>query len=147
MYPTYIDDIGGQEFDPARSPSDADELDAQHEVEEEGNCNEQVFGRRIKRLICTRPDGHGGDHVACDDTGAVCARWPVTELEAEDECPNCQCGTLEDNGDELVCRGECGHIFPKLSNISRHRVVPKVCRRCGATSTGGVYCPNGCGKI
>lgn len=27
------------------------------------------------------------------------------------------------------------------------RVVPRQCKRCGATSTGGVYCPNGCGKI
>lgn len=24
---------------------------------------------------------------------------------------------------------------------------PKVCRRCGATSAGGLYCPNGCGKV
>lgn len=27
------------------------------------------------------------------------------------------------------------------------RVVPKVCRRCGAVSQGGVYCPNLCGRI
>lgn len=33
------------------------------------------------------------------------------------------------------------------NNLNYGRVVSKTCRRCGATSTGGVYCPNGCGKI
>lgn len=34
-------------------------------------------------------------------------------LQAKDECPNCHCGTLEQNKDtkELVCRGKCGCIF------------------------------------
>lgn len=33
---------------------------------------------------------------------------------------------------------------------TKHRVIPsapKVCRRCNATSTGGKYCPNGCGPV
>jgi hypothetical protein len=148
MYPQRLDDVGGDEFDPPRPAQDADEADAQGRFEDPDNCDDQVFGNRIKRLVCTRPSEHGGDHVACDEAGQVCARWPVTRLEADDECPNCQCGTLEDRGDELVCRGECGHIFPKSrSSVARHRVVPKVCRRCGATSAGGVYCPNGCGRV
>lgn len=33
-------------------------------------------------------------------------------LEAEDECPNCFNGTLEQGEGELICRGECGAIFP-----------------------------------
>jgi hypothetical protein len=37
-------------------------------------------------------------------------RW--AHLEAEDECPNCKCGTLEQGEGELCCRGECGTIFP-----------------------------------
>jgi hypothetical protein len=30
----------------------------------------------------------------------------------DEECPECQCGTLERNDDTLCCRGECGGIFP-----------------------------------
>lgn len=40
--------------------------------------------------------------------------WVMTlepSLEPEDECPNCKNGTLEQGEGELVCRGECGHIF------------------------------------
>lgn len=37
-------------------------------------------------------------------------RW--AHLEAEDECPNCKNGTLEQGEGELICRGECGAIFP-----------------------------------
>jgi hypothetical protein len=33
--------------------------------------------------------------------------------ESGDECPNCKCGTLEQAGTELLCRGECGAIFSK----------------------------------
>ena len=37
---------------------------------------------------------------------------PSTEaLQADDECPNCQNGTLELQEDALVCRGECGAFF------------------------------------
>ena len=39
----------------------------------------------------------------------------------------------------------------KINNPGHGRVVPvstaKICPRCGATSTGGVYCPNGHGRI
>lgn len=34
-------------------------------------------------------------------------------LEADDECPNCGTGTLEDQEDRLACRGECGQFFAK----------------------------------
>lgn len=37
----------------------------------------------------------------------------VTEFSPEEECPNCRNGTLEDGGDNVVCRGECGLVFPK----------------------------------
>jgi len=37
---------------------------------------------------------------------------PVLHAEAEDECPNCKCGTLGHEGEDLVCRGECGAVFP-----------------------------------
>lgn len=36
-----------------------------------------------------------------------------TGLMADDECPNCQNGTLEDQGDGFACRGECGAFFKK----------------------------------
>lgn len=32
---------------------------------------------------------------------------------ADDECPVCNNGTIEDAGDEMRCRGECGSIFKK----------------------------------
>jgi|7_EtaG_2_1085326.scaffolds.fasta_scaffold03113_2 hypothetical protein len=34
-------------------------------------------------------------------------------MEVGDECPNCHCGTLEETAEELVCRGECGEVWPK----------------------------------
>lgn len=39
-------------------------------------------------------------------------------FEPEQECPNCKFGTLEPDGDRLVCRGECGqfidsHLTPR----------------------------------
>ena len=38
---------------------------------------------------------------------------PKKEAMTEnDECPNCKSGTLEKNGNDLVCRGECGATFP-----------------------------------
>ena len=30
---------------------------------------------------------------------------------AEDECPLCRCGTLEETDEEFVCRGECGEVW------------------------------------
>lgn len=38
----------------------------------------------------------------------------VYDAEPEDECPVCKNGTLEDNGTEVQCRGECGSIFRKV---------------------------------
>lgn len=32
-------------------------------------------------------------------------------MKADDECPNCKSGTLEQNDKDLVCRGECGATF------------------------------------
>lgn len=34
-------------------------------------------------------------------------------MAADDECPNCHCGTLEETDDEFRCRGECGSVFRK----------------------------------
>jgi len=40
---------------------------------------------------------------------------PKEEAMTEnDECPVCKCGTLEKNENDLVCRGECGAIFPDV---------------------------------
>lgn len=51
-------------------------------------------------------------------------------------------GTLTSMG--RVCNG----VTKIIGSSSGHgRVVPKTCGRCGAASTGGVWCPNGCGKI
>ena len=32
-------------------------------------------------------------------------------MNVNDECPFCKSGTLEKNGEDLVCRGECGGCF------------------------------------
>lgn len=59
---------------------------------------------------------------AADTTEPAKAAAPLTDglggkqhpgLEADDECPNCGTGTLEDQEDRLACRGECGQFFAK----------------------------------
>lgn len=40
-----------------------------------------------------------------------------------------------------ACRG---FVLP---SHGRGRVVQRTCKRCGAVSSGGVYCPTGCGRI
>lgn len=39
----------------------------------------------------------------------------MSAMLSGDECPNCQCGTIEETCDEFVCRGECGTVWPKDS--------------------------------
>lgn len=50
------------------------------------------------------------------------------QLEPDDECPNCQCGTLEESTcrKRLVCRGECGQFFPRhdVFVIQSHETMP-----------------------
>lgn len=137
MYP-HLDDVGGQEYDPPRAGRYPDELDAQHEFEAPGTCQDRVHGPVSGRLVCTRPEAHDGDHVAGDSIGLVYGRWPAQGYEEDDECPNCRNGTLEESGDDLVCRGECGQIFKKKKHpTARHRCVPKEDRCvCGAAKLG-----------
>ena len=68
------------------------------------------------------------------------SRYEVIDLmtdqpAAENECPGCHNGTLEREGSELRCRGECGGIFATCPNCGR--VAPKyygmvTCDGCGA---------------
>lgn len=40
----------------------------------------------------------------------------MSRCEQDDECPLCQCGTVEIVGDEVRCRGECGSVVTKQSS-------------------------------
>lgn len=44
---------------------------------------------------------------------AIRPRYGNDSYDPGDECPNCKSGTLEDQGDLLACRGECGQLFNK----------------------------------
>ena len=39
------------------------------------------------------------------------------------------------------------HHRVRRALVKHGRVAPKVCKRCGAQSSGGHYCPNGCGRL
>ena len=120
-----------------RLPADAEEHDAF------GNFGRECLAG-IDSLRCTRPLGHKGAHVAGEGTGYVVERWAQGDRPC---CEECSC-THEDDGQcgcEYVDDRRIGSQHPYAP--PRGRVTPRRCRRCGATSTGGAYCPNGCGRI
>jgi hypothetical protein len=40
----------------------------------------------------------------------------MLETDHGDECPLCQCGTVEHTEDEIKCRGECGVVVQKVAS-------------------------------
>ncbi len=76
---------------------------------------------------------------------------PYCELDADDFHPTTEPAIM--SAQDLIELFRQAHAagWPgggrDLSAGTKGRVVAKICRRCKATSTGGVYCPNGCGKV
>lgn len=93
--------------------------------------------------------GFGSDALAADAIARVTG-WPVHKSYDRD-----------DELDPLGRAAKAGtdHYRPyfdvslsdaerwEQNRTGRHRVVPRTCRRCGALSTGGAWCPMGCGKL
>lgn len=150
----YADGAVGQEFNPPRQPFDQDEVDA--DSWDGPRCEDQFNG-----LWCTRSLSHIGDHVASngDPPFFVVGRWTRPPHLGFDHCPICGAMLAANQASERECPHGDGVFWPHVrlspaSSGSKGRVTssgqtsrPAVCRRCGATSTGGVYCPNGCGKV
>lgn len=60
--------------------------------------------------------------------------------------------TLRDKGSVVFDLGHRpGELVPPEFQVTadkgRYGSAQVVCKRCGATSSGGVYCPSGCGRI
>ena len=75
--------------------------------------------------------------------------WLEHEYEAEDALAlPCEVGGCDEIAAPCPCG--CAHCptHPHVDvSPNKGRAVPKTCPRCGATSTGGRYCPRGCGAI
>lgn len=141
----YADGAVGEKFDQLKWPSDAEEAEA-------GSasvlCKDPFDG-----LTCTREAGHSGDHVAARSPSRLIAgRW--TRLlypphREADRCPICGAMLLAAFGAEKECPNGHGAFVLAHVKVStrKGRVVSKNCGRCGAASEGGVWCPNGCGRV
>jgi len=63
-------------------------------------------------------------------------------------CPCCFASPAYPGGDPASCDGPMPADDGSTGTAgSIHRAQSKVCPKCGATSAGGLYCPNGCGKV
>jgi hypothetical protein len=57
---------------------------------------------------CGKPANYHPEMCLCPDCEAKLLR----ETDHGDECPLCQCGTVEHADGEVKCRGECGATVP-----------------------------------
>lgn len=103
----------------------------------------------VRYVIGDEEDGKGVIYVTTDDTWAVYGTgarstvklaegpWPSALVEDALVAADTAASQWYDVPDDLNFRRQ---------NAGRYS-APKICHSCGATSNGGVWCPNGCGRV
>ena len=96
------------------------------------------------------------------DTGLGYEEWLEHKYDAEDadplayhdapDAPLCEVDDCPAPAEPCPCGAAHCPNHPHVDSLiapgsNKGRAVPKTCPRCGAASTGGRYCPRGCGPI